>query len=82
MGALLRLVQVVFCSSGYDIFLMLQVILKDLQKVQDLRLAVDQGKHDDSKGILQLRMHVEPVEDHIRIGVPPDIDGDPHTFPG
>ena len=74
MSPLLCLVQIIPRPSGDDILLVFQIILKDLDKVQHLRLAVHKRQHDDAECILQLRMHIQPVQDNIRIGILADIN--------
>ena len=74
MSPLLCLVQIILRPSGDDILLVFQIILKDLDKVQHLWLAVHQCQHDDAERILQLRMHIQPVQDNIRIGILSDIN--------
>ena len=81
MVAFLRLVEVISCPAGDDILLVVEVIGQHLQQVHDLGLVVDQGQHGDAEGILHLGVLEEPVQDDIGIGVVPQLDDDPHTFP-
>ena len=74
MSPLLCLVQIILRPSGDDILLVFQIVLKDLDKIQHLRLAVHKRQHDDTECILQLRMHIQPVQDNIRIGILSDIN--------
>ena len=61
MLALLGLVEVVFGASRDDFFLVQKIVVEHLQKVQDLRLVVYQGKHDHAEGVLHLRVLVEVI---------------------
>ena len=56
MGSLLSLVQIVFCPSGDDVLLVIQIVGEHLMKIQHLRLVVYQSQHVDAEGILQLRV--------------------------
>ena len=58
MGTLLSLVEVIFCAACHNIFLMFQVVVENLQKIKDLRLAVYQCKINDAECILQLSMFI------------------------
>ena len=40
---------------------MFQIMVQDFQKAHNLRLIIDQGKHDHTKGILKLCMLVKLV---------------------
>ena len=58
MGTLLSLVEVIFCAACHDIFLMFQVVVENLQKIKNLRLAVYQRKINDAECVLQLSMFI------------------------
>ena len=64
---------------------MFQVIVQHFQKIHDLGThflsVADQSEHDHTKGILQLRVLIELVQDHIGIGVSSQFNADAHTFP-
>ena len=61
MRAFFRFIQIIFGSSGDNIFLMFQIIGKHLQKIEDLRLIVDQSQHDHTKAVLQLGVFIKLV---------------------
>src|SRR5690606_8036122 len=52
-----------------------------LLEVENLRLSVHQGQHADAEGVLHLRVAVEAVEHHPRVGVPAQLDDDAHAGP-
>ena len=80
MSPFFRFVQVIFCSSGNDIFLVLQVIVQHLLKVQHMGFVVYQSKHDDAESIFQLRVLEQAVQHHLGIGILPELDHDAHAF--
>ena len=80
MGPFLCLVQVIFCAAGDHILLMLQVQIQHLQKIQDLRLVIDQCQHDYAEGIFHLRMLQKMIQDNLRIYVLPELNDDPHAL--
>ena len=59
---------------------MFQIMIQDFQKTHNLRLIIDQGKHDHTKGILKLCMLVQLVQNDIRIHISSQFDADTHTF--
>ena len=73
-------VEFVLCTSCNNIFLMSQIMLEHLQKIQNFRLFVYQCKHGHTKGILQLCMFIQLIQNYIRIGIFTKIDTDTHTF--
>ena len=81
MRPLLRFVEVVSGSSCHHIFLMPQIQLQHIQKIQNFRLLIHQSQHNHPEGILQLGMLVELIQDHIGVGVPAQLDTDAHTLP-
>ena len=70
----LRLVEIVFRPSGDHVFLMLQVELEHIQKVQYFRFVIDKRQHDDAEGVLHLGVLVQTVQHHVGIGVAPKLD--------
>ena len=80
MGSFLRLVQVILCSSGDDLFLVLNVIFQHIKKIQNFRLIVHKGKHDNTKGILKLRMLIKLIQYDIRICVTTEINHNSHSL--
>ena len=81
MIPLLRLVQIIPGSPGDDLLLVLQVILKHLQKIQNLRFVINQRKHDCAERILQLCVKEQFIQDNIRIRIPADVNADAHSLP-
>ena len=61
VGALLRLIELVFCAPCHHFFLMLQIVVQHIEKIHNFRLIVYQCQHDDTKSILKLGMFVELV---------------------
>ena len=80
MSPFLGLVQIISGPSGYDLLLVLQVILKHLEQIEDFRLVIHQRQHDRAKGILQLCMLIQLVQYHVGVGIPSHIDTDPHAL--
>ena len=79
MGACFSLLEVVARTPRDDIFLMLDIVMKDFLEIQDLRLAVDECEHDDAEAVLQLRVLVELIEDDIGVRVAAQVDDDAHA---
>ena len=80
MVSLLRLVEIIPGSPGNNLLLMLYVIPQHFKKIHDLRFVIHKGKHDDTEGILHLRMLVKLVHDHVCIGIAPQLDHHTHAF--
>ena len=76
---LLCLVQIILCSSGDHVLLMLQVVGQHVLKTKDLRLSVDQRQHNDTEGILHLRMLEQLIQNNIRIDIMPKLNDNPHS---
>ena len=57
-----------------------QELLQHLLERQRPRLAVDQREQDDRERVLQRRELVELVEHDVRVGVPLQVDDDPHRL--
>ena len=51
-----------------------------LLQIQQPRLAVDQRDHVDAEGVLQLRLLVEVVQDHVGVLAALELDHDPHAL--
>ena len=58
MRALPRLIQVKAGAACDDVLLEFYVLLQHLLDIEDLRLAVDDGEHDDAVADLKLRVAV------------------------
>ncbi len=54
MGALLSFFQIVPCAACDYLALVVDILLENLLQSEQLRLAVDKGKQDDSEGRLKL----------------------------
>ena len=80
VSPLFRFVEVVFCTSRYNFFLMLEVIFQHIKKIHDLRLIVYKGQHDHAECILKLCVFVKLVQDHVRIHISSQFDADPHSL--
>ena len=84
MRTFLCFIQIIFCPSCHNIFLMCKIIFEHLRERQHLRLKASvycyQAQHDHTKGILKLCMLVQLIQDYIRIGIFTKIDTDTHTF--
>ena len=80
MCTLLCLIQVVFGSSGYNIFLMGKIMLQKLFQIQHLRYQTvtlrNHAKHDYAKGILQLGMLVQLIQNNVCVGILTKINAD------
>ena len=84
MSTLLCLIQIIFRSSCYDIFLMCKVMFKHLRKSQNFRLKTsvyrNQTQHDHTKSILKLCMLIQLVENNICISISAQINTDTHSL--
>ena len=84
MRTFLCFIQIIFCPSCHNIFLMCKIIFEHLRERQHLRLKASvycyQTQHDHTKGILQLCMFIQLIQNYIRIGIFTKIDTDTHTF--
>ena len=80
MGPLFGLVEVELGPPGHNLFLVGKVVVQHLLQVQDFRLSVDQGEHDDAEGVGKLGVLIELVQHHIRVYVFPEFDGNPHAL--
>ena len=80
MISFLCFVQIIFGSSGNDIFLMLQVISQHIQQIHNFRLIVDQRQHYHTKSILQLCMLVQLIQNNIGIGILTKLNDHADTF--
>ena len=54
VGPFFRLIQIVLCSAGDHILLMLKIVGKHFQEIHDAGLIVHQSQHNHAEGILQL----------------------------
>ena len=59
MVSLLRFIQFILRTACDNFLLMLQVIVKHLQDIQNLRFVVDQRQHDNAECVLKLRMQIQ-----------------------
>ena len=80
MSPLLSLIQIISGPAGDNILLLPQIMLQNFLDIHDLRLVIYQSQHIDAKGILQLCVLEQPVQDHVGIGVMTHIDGHTHPF--
>ncbi len=78
--AFLGLAQVVPRSARDDVDLVIDVVADHLGEVEGARDAVDQRQHDDAEGLLELRVLVELVEHHVRVGAALGLDDQPHAL--
>ena len=69
MSPLLSLIQIKFCPSCNDIFLMLKIFLKYLLKIKHLGLAVYKGYHYGSVAFLKLRELIKLIKYDVGIYV-------------
>src|SRR6516162_7709106 len=60
---------------------MVEETLERFTKIQQLRLAVDDGEHVDAERLLQRGVLVKLVENDVRRGVALELDHDAHAFP-
>ena len=61
MSSLLSLIKIKLSSSCYYIFLMLDVVLKHVDKWKNLRLVINKRKHVNAKCIFQLCMLIKII---------------------
>ena len=57
-----RFIEVVFCPSRYDFFLMLKIIFQHIKKIHYFRFTVYQSQHNHAEGILKLCMLIKLVQ--------------------
>ena len=82
VGPLLGLLQVVPGAPDDDLLLEGDVLVQDVAQGEDLGLGlpfVHQGQHVDGEGGLELGLGEEPVEHHLGVGVPLELDDHPHA---
>ena len=83
VSPLLGLLQVKAGAADEDLLLIGDVLVQNVAQGEDagLKLPVDlhQGQHVDGKGGLELGLGEQPVEHHLGIGVPFELDDDAHT---
>ena len=77
--ARLRLPQLELGPPADDLAAELDEALDELEQVQDLRPAADDGQHDDAEARLQRRVLVEVVEDDLRHFAALQLDDDAHA---
>ena len=80
MSSLSCFVQIVFCSSGYYILLMSQIVFQHFFEIHNLRFIVDKSQHDHTECILQLCMLIQLIQNDIGIGIFSQINTDTHAF--
>ena len=80
MSPLLSLVQIIFCPSGNNILLMKEVIPQHILQIQHPRLIIDQCQHNNTKGILQLRVLVQLIQYYVGVHITPKLNADTHSF--
>ena len=80
MVSLLRLVQIILCSPGYYLFLIAQVMYHHIKKAHDLRLIIYQSKHNDTEGVLKLRVFIKLIQNDIRIGILSQLNDNSDSF--
>src|SRR5205823_2683887 len=76
----LRFLQLEFSAPANDFAPKVDEALDELQKVQHLRPAGDDGQHDDAEAGLKRRVLVEIVEDDLRHFAALQLDDDPHAI--
>ena len=79
MRASQRFFQIVLRAAANNVLLVLQIIVKDLLQVKNLRLSVHQRKHNGAESLLQLRMLIQIVEHHHRINILLQLQYHTHT---
>ena len=81
MSTGLCVLQVIAGAADDDLLLKGQIFVDDVPQGEDLRLGlvIHQRQHIDGEGGLQLGLCKQAVEYHLRIGVPLQLDDDPHT---
>ena len=81
VGTGLCVLQVIAGAADDDLLLKGQIFVDDVAQGEDLRLGlvIHQRQHIDGEGGLQLGLCKQAVEYHLRIGVPLQLDDDPHT---
>ena len=83
VGPLLGLAQVIAGPAEQDLLLVLEILVNDVAQGENLGLGlvVHQGQHVDGKGGLQLGLGIEPVEHHLGVGVPLELNDNAHSVP-
>ncbi len=81
MLARLRLLQIELGPARDHVMAVVHEVLQQLLQVQDLRHAAHQGEHDGSERRLHLRVLVQLIQHDRRVGIPAQLDHDPHAVP-
>ena len=69
MRARLGLREVIARAAHNDVLLMIQIVMEHLLEREDLRLAVDQRKHDDAERLLHGRVLIQLIEHDFGVDV-------------
>src|SRR5690606_10868685 len=80
VGPLFGCAQVEPRAPGDDLALEVQIMHQHGLQVEQLRLAVYEGQHDNAERFLHLRVLEELIEHHVGISVAPQLDDDAHPF--
>ena len=78
--ALLGLPELVARAPGNDLDLVVDVVADHFGEVQRARHAVDEREHDHAETVLQLRVLVELVEDHLRVRAALELHHQAHAL--
>jgi len=68
VGTVFCLTEVILGSPDDDLFLVLKVIVQHLLQGKGPWFPVNKGNHDGAKGLLQLGVLKEPVQEDIGVG--------------
>ena len=81
MGAVERLFEVELRPAQDNFLLVVEIVDERIAQRQHLRRVVDDGEHIDRKGVLQLRILEEPVQNDVGVGRLRQLDNDAHAEP-
>ena len=80
MATFTRFAQIVNCASCNNFTAVLNKRIKQLLKVQSLRLAIDQGNGVDTENTLQLGLSKQVVQHNLWHFTTAQFNNDPHTI--
>lgn len=81
VGPLLRLPELKEAPAAHHLLAVVQVVAHQVQEGEDLGLPVHDGEEVHREGGLEGGVLVELVQDHLGVGAPLELNGDPQALP-
>ena len=82
MRPFLCFTQIIPCTPGDNLALEIDIILQHLLQGQNTRFSINKREHDHAKCRLHLRIGIQLIKDHLRIGIPFQINHHMHSLAG